>query len=478
MVEEQTVVIPAVYITMEEADILLDAMRGAFDRGDPLTLSVFQRYVPKYNFSAVLIWAFGSSGEYRRVGKGVESQMSWNGASVDSIVKNDAHSAVSTEERGVYRAPSEQEQTTPIDSRTTNNVSENPDSLKLTASRALGFIVVASTSLLVLFFFKIFNVVKIIYAFGCSGACNLVVHPGFTVLDGRCQSHVRIWLLGGSYADCRSSGIYCVVCQNEVGKAAAAFRVVDRGESIQGGGKGWMEGTVAHVPVGVFRTNRSRGHSLSDSIFWHGSDLALGGIHCAPSLHPCFLLGDIFGTCMCILFLTTIKPNSIRVAAVLLTVAFFYDIFIVYVTLLLTKHGESITVNVAMTGGPPKVDPSWCENYPFDADCKGGDPLSMLFAIPRIGCYQGGFSLLGLVNIVLPGLLLSFAPRYDEAKRLMGVIGGSSGRMRSNACPDVPDHKSSIPLCFICCCCRHGYFGPVMVAYAIGLVCSSICFIT
>jgi signal peptide peptidase-like protein 2B len=172
---------------------------------------------------------------------------------------------------------------------------------------------------------------------------------------------------------------------------------------------------------------------------------------------------------MCILFLSTIKLNSIKVASILLVVAFFYDIFFVFVTPLLTKHGESIMVNVATTGGPPKADPSWCEKYPFDADCKGGDPLPMLFAIPRIGDYQGGCSMLGLGDIVLPGLLLSFASRYDEAKRLIGVIGGGSGNMRSNACPDVPENKSTNPLCFLCCCCRRGYFGPVMVAYAIGL---------
>ena len=35
-----------------------------------------------------------------------------------------------------------------------------------------------------------------------------------------------------------------------------------------------------------------------------------------------------------------------------------YDIFFVFVTPLLTKHGESIMVNVATTGGPPMADPS------------------------------------------------------------------------------------------------------------------------
>lgn len=182
-----------------------------------------------------------------------------------------------------------------------------------------------------------------------------------------------------------------------------------------------------------------------------------------------WLVQDVFGLCMCMLFLETIKLNAIKVGAVLLIVAFFYDIFFVFVTPLLTKHGESIMVNVATSGGPPKADPSWCEKYPFTSECKGGDPLPMLFAIPRIGDYQGGCSMLGLGDIVLPGLLLSFASRYDESKRLMGLVSGGSGRVPNNACPDTSGGGKTAS-CFLCCCCRNGYFGPVMVAYAVGLL--------
>jgi len=185
------------------------------------------------------------------------------------------------------------------------------------------------------------------------------------------------------------------------------------------------------------------------------------------------IIQDVFGLCMCILFLSTIRLNSIRVGAILLIVAFLYDIFFVFITPLLTKHGESIMVNVATSGGPPKADPLWCEKYPWSTDCRGGDPLPMLFAMPRLFDYQGGVSLLGLGDIVLPGLLTSFASRYDEAKRLIGGASGGSGRTLSNgACPGEAGDASK-PLgffCFCCRCCGKGYFGPVMVAYAIGLL--------
>jgi signal peptide peptidase-like 2B len=108
---------------------------------------------------------------------------------------------------------------------------------------------------------------------------------------------------------------------------------------------------------------------------------------------------DIMGACMCIVFLGLIKLNSIRVASVLLVVAFLYDIFFVFVTPYLF-HGKSVMITVATSGGPPKADADWCEKYPSDGDCQGGDPLPMLLTMPRIGDYAGGASLLGLGDIV------------------------------------------------------------------------------
>ena len=59
---------------------------------------------------------------------------------------------------------------------------------------------------------------------------------------------------------------------------------------------------------------------------------------------------DLFGLCACVLFLATIQLNAIGVGATLLVVAFFYGMFFLFVTLLLTKHGKIIMVNVATSG--------------------------------------------------------------------------------------------------------------------------------
>merc|ERR550539_1984638 len=82
----------------------------------------------------------------------------------------------------------------------------------------------------------------------------------------------------------------------------------------------------------------------------------------------------------------------------------------------------------------------------------------MLFTIPRINDYAGGSSLLGLGDIVLPGLLLSFAARYDAAKKL--VSASHSPRSRRVA-------QST-------CRTTWGYFVPSVIAYGIGLAMANV----
>jgi signal peptide peptidase-like 2B len=135
---------------------------------------------------------------------------------------------------------------------------------------------------------------------------------------------------------------------------------------------------------------------------------------------------DIMGACMCVTFLGLIQLNNIQVAAILLIVAFVYDIFFVFVTPLLF-HGKSVMITVATSGGPPEMDAMFCEKYPSDPGCRGGDPLPMLLTVPRLFDYEGGASMLGLGDIVLPGLLLSFAARLDAAKCLVAIASGAKG---------------------------------------------------
>merc|ERR1712238_290419 len=105
--------------------------------------------------------------------------------------------------------------------------------------------------------------------------------------------------------------------------------------------------------------------------------------------------------------------------------------FFVFVTPYLAKwffDGRSVMMDVATSGGSPTADYLWCEKYPNVEECKGGDPMPMLLSMPRINDYRGGMGLLGLGDIVLPGLLMGFASRLDEARSVMGVAAGKDER--------------------------------------------------
>lgn len=89
------------------------------------------------------------------------------------------------------------------------------------------------------------------------------------------------------------------------------------------------------------------------------------------------------------------------------------------------------------TGGEPKADETYCAKYPSDPLCQTRDELPMLLVLPRLGDYVGGFTMLGLGDIILPGLLVAFAARYDRA------TGVAPGR---------------------------GYFRAMVIGYAVGLM--------
>ena len=505
--KNEKVTIPAVYITMEESSVLLDMVRGAkassSSSSDPIVITVYERSRPTYNASAFLIWALGvfvawassyrSSHEIRKAGRTLVAHREYKEWRLDAAERGGADgggrrggggpsssssSSSSSpasygggDERTIYRAPAAADDddddggasTGPGSSsaavaaqhRADRSQQHQEESLELTAAHAAGFLISSSCSLLILFFFKIYNVVKIMYAFGCSGAfAQVMVHPGLTRL---CRT-LRY--------DHPTRNFACL------SEASVSRETARGGGGARGKCLGCLWSFLGPVsPLDVAAAVLSYG--VGAVWLWVGFAVPHPG-----TVAFYWIVQNVFGMCMCMLFLDTIKLNAIKVGAVLLIVAFFYDIFFVFLTPFLTKHGESIMVNVATSGGPPKADPAWCEKYPFDANCRGGDPLPMLFAIPRIGDYQGGSSMLGLGDIVLPGLLLSFASRFDESKRLMGMVSGGSGRVvANNACPAMSagaapgrNGRSSNPFCFLCSCCfSNGYFGPVVVAYAIGL---------
>lgn len=158
-------------------------------------------------------------------------------------------------------------------------------------------------------------------------------------------------------------------------------------------------------------------------------------------------LQDVFGVTLCFVFLRTVQLPNLKVATILLSLAFFYDIFFVFISPLI--FGSSVMEDVA-TGGPaaytrsdyPGID--FCERYPQYSKCLDPEPMPMLLVLPRIMNWVGGVSMLGLGDIILPGLLLTYALRFDYSPQSLGenyfhsvCIGYAVGLAMANAAVTV-----------------------------------------
>lgn len=102
---------------------------------------------------------------------------------------------------------------------------------------------------------------------------------------------------------------------------------------------------------------------------------------------------DILGIALIITVLQLVHVPNLKVGTVLLSCAFLYDIFWVFVSKKLFH--ESVMIVVAR------------------GDKSGEDGIPMLLKIPRIFDPWGGYSIIGFGDILLPGLLIAFSLRYD-----------------------------------------------------------------
>ncbi|KAK8938288.1 Signal peptide peptidase-like 2 [Platanthera guangdongensis] len=111
---------------------------------------------------------------------------------------------------------------------------------------------------------------------------------------------------------------------------------------------------------------------------------------------------DILGICLMITVLQMARLPNIKVASALLSCAFIYDVFWVFISPLIFH--ESVMIAVA------RGDNS-------------GETIPMLLRIPRFFDPWGGYDMIGFGDIIFPGLLVTFCYRYDRANR-KGVVNG------------------------------------------------------
>ncbi|KAH9604125.1 hypothetical protein KSS87_010465 [Heliosperma pusillum] len=99
------------------------------------------------------------------------------------------------------------------------------------------------------------------------------------------------------------------------------------------------------------------------------------------------------GIALILTVLQIVRVPNLKVGTVLLSCAFLYDIFWVFISKYLFH--ESVMIVVAR------------------GDNSGEDGIPMLLKIPRMFDPWGGYSVIGFGDILLPGLLIAFSLRYD-----------------------------------------------------------------
>lgn len=291
--------------TMED-EIRIPSAYITFDQGSTLmknmqmnskvSVTLYARWRPEYNVSSALIWALGVA---------AAALASWLSAHdyhryTAKLIRRKKQAAEGGGDRVVTNR---QQRSEPH--------AQAPVQEELTVWHALAFIVMASTMLLVLFYLKIYSFIKVMYALGCSKAtASVLLDPIIKVCMKRVMVKNRIiWR-----TDTEDFGDITIrdIISHVVGYSLGLAWVI-------------VAFTIRHPDRLTF--------------FW--------------------VTQDVFGVCMCVLFLQVIKLNSLKVASALLIVAFFYDIFFVFLSPYVFK--KSVMIDVATSGGLPTADPLWCE---------------------------------------------------------------------------------------------------------------------
>ena len=148
----------------------------------------------------------------------------------------------------------------------------------------------------------------------------------------------------------------------------------------------------------------------------------------------------MLGAAVCATFVRTVQLPSLEVGVQLLGLMFLYDIFMVFLSPLFFH--KSVMMSVATAGQPSHtvLPDGTCERY-------DGERMPMLLMIPRGDPSRGDYAMLGLGDIVVPGLLLTFAARCDLSLRgaasPLGYWGAAAAGYLSTCPGRVPDMSAT-----------------------------------
>jgi len=124
--------------------------------------------------------------------------------------------------------------------------------------------------------------------------------------------------------------------------------------------------------------------------------------------HSSWVMNNFMACMLAAFFLENLSLGSFRAAAVLLAGLLLYDAFWVF--------GSSAAIEALLGAGSALAPEKGSVMMDVASSPLVDAPTKLLFpAPPSAARPEGGFSLLGLGDIVVPGLLLAFTMRYDES---------------------------------------------------------------
>lgn len=348
LIDQELVDIPVVFITMKEGEYLLNFLSDK--TREYIGVAMFARPLPPIDLASLTIWLIAMitvayaaewiskkelSDEKEKKGRGGE----------DGMLTDDGDSTYSEIEDGPPPSATNADGTP----NTNAQNDEDEETIDITPGAALFFVLIASCTLILFFYFDLSVVILIIYILGATISISVVfIHP-------------------------------ILLSEMKSGR-----RDMDNSDCI------FLLALI--VSVGI-------------CLLWYFQ----------KSSPWSWVLQDFMGASVCLCFLYYIRLPNLEVATVLLCLAFVYDVFFVFITPYF--FGSSVMVQVAQGGDKPQhTDPNFCEKYPSDKDC-ADTTAPNLIVVPSINDYRGGTCMLGLGDIILPGLFLVLVARIDVRQR-------------------------------------------------------------
>ncbi|XP_014477072.1 PREDICTED: signal peptide peptidase-like 3 [Dinoponera quadriceps] len=168
-----------------------------------------------------------------------------------------------------------------------------------------------------------------------------------------------------------------------------------------------------------------------------------------------WLLMDAMGMGLCVAFIAFVRLPSLKVSTLLLTGLLIYDVFWVFFSSYIFSTNVMVKVATRPADNPVSVV---ARRLHLGGVARAAPKLPLPGKLVFPSMHQAGhFSMLGLGDVVMPGLLLCFVLRYDAYKKTQLLPGGCETGV------PPPRHLSRI-----------SYFHCSLIGYFLGLLTATV----